>query len=293
MLQSMTGFGKSESVVNNKKVSVELRSLNSKFIDLSLKMPSLYKSKDVVIRSILSEALKRGKIELTLHYDSIESEPNHFLNKSIIKDYYNSFESISKELALKNADKIDFLQQIMKMPDVLKTERKELSEDEWLVIEDLIKKASEDLIAFRKNEGKALEVDVMRHIESIATLLKKCNDYEEERIETVKTRLNKNLSTLHSQDDFNENRFEQELIYYLEKFDFSEEKVRLTKHLDHFTETVKDSALHGKKLGFIVQEIGREINTLGSKANHFEIQKIVVQMKDSLEKIKEQVLNIL
>jgi len=293
MLQSMTGFGKSESVVNNKKVSVELRSLNSKFIDLSLKMPSLYKSKDVVIRSILSEALKRGKIELTLHYDSIESEPNHFLNKSIIKDYYNSFESISTELALKNADKIDFLQQIMKMPDVLKTERKELSEDEWLVIEDLIKKASEELISFRKNEGKALELDVMRHIESIATLLKKCNDYEEERIETVKNRLNKNLSTLQIQDNFNENRFEQELIYYLEKFDFSEEKVRLVKHLDHFTETVKDSTLHGKKLGFIVQEIGREINTLGSKANHFEIQKIVVQMKDSLEKIKEQVLNIL
>ena len=289
----MTGFGKSESVVNNKKVSVELRSLNSKFIDLSLKMPSLYKSKDVVIRSILSEALKRGKIELTLHYDSIESEPNHFLNKSIIKDYYNSFESISTELALKNADKIDFLQQIMKMPDVLKTERKELSEDEWLVIEDLIKKASEELISFRKNEGKALELDVMRHIESIATLLKKCNDYEEERIETVKNRLNKNLSTLQIQDNFNENRFEQELIYYLEKFDFSEEKVRLVKHLDHFTETVKDSTLHGKKLGFIVQEIGREINTLGSKANHFEIQKIVVQMKDSLEKIKEQVLNIL
>ena len=160
MIQSMTGFGKAESVVHNKKISLELRSLNSKFIDLSLKMPSLYKSKDVEIRTLLTEGLKRGKIELTLHYDLIQSEPNHFLNKTIIKDYYKAFDSITQELSLKNKDKIDFLQQIMKMPDVLKTEKKELSQKEWSVVKSLVNEAVEDLSLFRKNEGKALEKDL-------------------------------------------------------------------------------------------------------------------------------------
>ncbi|MAP01901.1 MAG: YicC family protein [Flavobacteriales bacterium] len=293
MIQSMTGFGKAESVVHNKKISLELRSLNSKFIDLSLKMPSLYKSKDVEIRTLLTEGLKRGKIELTLHYDLIQSEPNHFLNKTIIKDYYKAFDSITQELSLKNKDKIDFLQQIMKMPDVLKTEKKELSQKEWSVVKSLVNEAIEDLSLFRKNEGKALEKDLRSQIDSISSLLSDCEQYENQRIETIKSRLKKNLSTIAHKEDYNETRFEQELIYYIEKFDYSEEKVRLSKHCEHFIETIETSDYHGKKLGFIVQEIGREINTLGSKANHFEIQKIVVQMKDHLEKIKEQVLNIL
>ena len=289
----MTGFGKAESVIHNKKITIEIRSLNSKFIDLNLKLPSLYRSKDVAIRSLLTEGLKRGKIELTLHFDLIETEPNHFLNTAVINEYYSSFKNLVDKSAIENSENIDYLQQIMKMPDVLKTERKELSDDEWQQVVLLIKEAIIDLSNFRNNEGEALEKDIRFQTESIMKLLKDCEKFDQARIETIKERLKKNLASVAKDETYNENRFEQELIYYLEKFDFTEEKVRLSKHCDHFFETIENPESNGKKLGFIVQEIGREINTLGSKANHFEIQKNVVQMKDHLEKIKEQTLNVL
>lgn len=289
----MTGFGKAESVIHNKKITIEIRSLNSKFIDLNLKLPSLYRSKDVAIRSLLTEGLKRGKIELTLHFDLIETEPNHFLNTAVINEYYSSFKNLVDKSAIENSENIDYLQQIMKMPDVLKTERKELSDDEWQQVVLLIKEAIIDLSNFRNNEGQALEKDIRFQTESIMKLLKDCEKFDQARIETIKERLKKNLASVAKDETYNENRFEQELIYYLEKFDFTEEKVRLSKHCDHFFETIENPESNGKKLGFIVQEIGREINTLGSKANHFEIQKNVVQMKDHLEKIKEQTLNVL
>ncbi len=293
MIHSMTGFGKAESVIHNKKITIEIRSLNSKFIDLNLKLPSLYRSKDVAIRSLLTEGLKRGKIELTLHFDLIETEPNHFLNTAVINEYYSSFKNLVDKSAIENSENIDYLQQIMKMPDVLKTERKELSDDEWQQVVLLIKEAIIDLSNFRNNEGQALEKDIRFQTESIMKLLKDCEKFDQARIETIKERLKKNLASVAKDETYNENRFEQELIYYLEKFDFTEEKVRLSKHCDHFFETIEKPESNGKKLGFIVQEIGREINTLGSKANHFEIQKNVVQMKDHLEKIKEQTLNVL
>lgn len=293
MIQSMTGFGKAESIVLNKKITIEVRSLNSKFIDLNLKIPSLYRSKDVSIRSLITEGLKRGKIELTIHLDLIESESTHFLNTPVIRDYYSSFKDVVEDLSISNKESIDYLQQIMKMPDVLKTQKKELESEEWNQVADLIQSAIADLTNFRKNEGQALEDDIVKQIKSIVQLMQDCEQYEKERIETVKERIKKNLATITSNDEHNETRLEQELIYYLEKFDFTEEKVRLSKHCDHFIETINKSSVAGKKLGFIVQEIGREINTLGSKANHFEIQKNVVQMKDHLEKVKEQVLNIL
>ena len=293
MIHSMTGFGKAESVIHNKKITIEIRSLNSKFIDLNLKLPSIYRSKDVAIRSLLTEGLKRGKIEITLHFDLIETEPTHFLNTSVINEYYTSFKTLVDKLSIENGDNIDYLQHIMRMPDVLKTERKELSEDEWKTIVALINESIIDLSSFRENEGEALEKDIRIQIEAIMNLMKNCEQHDKARIETVKERLKKNLKNVATEESYNESRFEQELIYYLEKFDFTEEKVRLSKHCDHFIETIEKPESMGKKLGFIVQEIGREINTLGSKANHFEIQKNVVQMKDHLEKIKEQILNVL
>ena len=293
MIHSMTGFGKAESVIHNKKITIEIRSLNSKFIDLNLKLPSIYRSKDVAIRSLLTEGLKRGKIEITLHFDLIETEPTHFLNTSVINEYYTSFKTLVDKLSIENGDNIDYLQHIMRMPDVLKTERKELSEDEWKTIVALINESIIDLSSFRENEGEALEKDIRIQIEAIMNLMKNCEQHDKARIETVKERLKKNLKNVAAEESYNESRFEQELIYYLEKFDFTEEKVRLSKHCDHFIETIEKPESMGKKLGFIVQEIGREINTLGSKANHFEIQKNVVQMKDHLEKIKEQILNVL
>ena len=293
MIHSMTGFGKAESVIHNKKISIEIRSLNSKFIDLNLKLPSLYRSKDVAIRSLLTAGLKRGKIEITLHFDLIESEPTHFLNTSVIDEYYSSFKTLVDKLSIENDNNIDYLQHIMRMPDVLKSERKELSEDEWNVVVKLIKESIIDLSSFRENEGRALEKDVRIQIQAIMTLMKNSEQFDQARIETIKERLKKNLNTVAKDETYNESRFEHELIYYLEKFDFTEEKVRLSKHCEHFIETIENTESNGKKLGFIVQEIGREVNTLGSKANHFEIQKNVVQMKDHLEKIKEQILNVL
>jgi len=292
-MQSMTGFGKAEALIDNKKIVVEIRSLNSKFIDISLKLPQIYKSKDMTMRTIITEGLLRGKIEMTIHYDLTESEANQHINLNAVKNHYQTFQKIIEDNSIKNAEQIDFLQLIMRMPDVLKTEKKELSSKEWGVIEKLIRNSISELSKFRISEGSSLEKDLLKQIQSINVLLEKVSSFESERISIVKTRIKKNLESLADKENYDNNRFEQELIYYMEKYDISEEKVRLSNHLDHFLETMNEGAPNGKKLGFITQELGREINTLGSKANHTEIQKLVVLMKDHLEKIKEQVLNAL
>ena len=293
MIQSMTGFGKAEALINNKKIVVETRSLNSKFIDISLKLPQIYKSKDMVMRTIITEGLLRGKIEMTIHYDLTESEANQHINLNAVKNHYQTFQKIIEDNSIKNEGQIDFLQLIMRMPDVLKTEKKELSSEEWGVIEKLIRNSISELSKFRISEGVSLEKDLLKQIQSINALLEKVSSFESERISIVKTRIKKNLESLTDKENYDNNRFEQELIYYMEKYDISEEKVRLSNHLDHFLETMNEGVPNGKKLGFITQELGREINTLGSKANHIEIQKLVVLMKDHLEKIKEQILNAL
>jgi len=293
MIQSMTGFGKAEALIDNKKIVVEIRSLNSKFIDISLKLPQIYKSKDMIMRTIITEGLLRGKIEMTIHYDLTESEANQHINLNAVKNHYQTFQKIIEDNSIKNAGQIDFLQLIMRMPDVLKTEKKELSSKEWDVIEKLIRNSISELSKFRISEGDSLEKDLLKQIQSINALLEKVSSFESERISIVKTRIKKNLESLADKENYDNNRFEQELIYYMEKYDISEEKVRLSNHLDHFLETMNEGAPNGKKLGFITQELGREINTLGSKANHTEIQKLVVLMKDHLEKIKEQILNAL
>jgi len=293
MIQSMTGFGKAEALINNKKIVVETRSLNSKFIDINLKLPQIYKSKDMVMRTIITEGLLRGKIEMTIHYDLTESEANQHINLNAVKNHYQTFQKIIEDNSIKNEGQIDFLQLIMRMPDVLKTEKKELSSEEWGVIEKLIRNSISELSKFRISEGVSLEKDLLKQIQSINALLEKVSSFESERISIVKTRIKKNLESLTDKENYDNNRFEQELIYYMEKYDISEEKVRLSNHLDHFLETMNEGVPNGKKLGFITQELGREINTLGSKANHIEIQKLVVLMKDHLEKIKEQILNAL
>ena len=293
MIQSMTGFGKAETLYDDKKITVETRSLNSKFIDISLKVPHIYRSKDMLIRSMISEHLTRGKIELTIHYDLTENETKQQINFNAVKNHYITFQKIVEDNSIKNADQIDFLQLIMRMPDVLKSEKQELSKEEWSTLESLIRESISELTKFRIEEGKSLEKDLKGQIKSIEEFLQKVTLFEEERISLVKTRIKKNLESIADKENYDKNRFEQELIYYIEKYDISEEKVRLSNHLEHFLATMNESGSIGKKLGFITQEIGREINTLGSKANHTEIQKLVVLMKDHLEKIKEQVLNVL
>jgi len=289
----MTGYGKAEAVIGTKKVTVEVRSLNSKFLDCNLRMPGIYREKEMEIRSMLASRTSRGKIDLTISYDILEGEQNFTLNTALVKNYYGQVSGLLEELDLPNKDRIDFLANLMRMPDVMKQDKQSLSKEEWSALSELISNAIDQFNAFRETEGESLANDLKGRISSIENLLAEVPKYEEERIETVKTRIKKNLSDILEDEKIDNNRFEQELIYYLEKYDVSEEKVRLQSHCEHFTKTMAEKESQGKKLGFIGQEIGREINTLGSKANHSEMQKIVVQMKDELEKIKEQVLNAL
>ena len=293
MIRSMTGYGKAEAVIGTKKVTVEVRSLNSKFLDCNLRMPGIYREKEMEIRSMLASRTSRGKIDLTISYDILEGEQNFTLNTALVKNYYGQVSGLLEELDLPNKDRIDFLANLMRMPDVMKQDKQSLSKEEWSALSELISNAIDQFNAFRETEGESLANDLKGRISSIENLLAEVPKYEEERIETVKTRIKKNLSDILEDEKIDNNRFEQELIYYLEKYDVSEEKVRLQSHCEHFTKTMAEKESQGKKLGFIGQEIGREINTLGSKANHSEMQKIVVQMKDELEKIKEQVLNAL
>lgn len=289
----MTGFGRAEATVGNKKITIEVKSLNSKGIDLNIKIPSLFRAQEMPIRSLLSQEVSRGKCDFYLSYNMIGAEQNHILNQDLLDKYYQDLKAFSDAKGIANTDKTDFLSILMKMPDALVSSKEELSKEDWTATEQIIKDAIQAYQDFRIEEGKSLFNDLTERIASIDALLLQVLQYEDERIQTVKDRIQKNLLDISEPKNIDQNRFEQELIYYLEKYDVSEEKVRLKAHLEHFIQTMKDEGDKGKKLGFIGQEIGREINTLGSKANHAEMQKLVVLMKDELERIKEQVLNVL
>ena len=291
MIKSMTGFGKATGEVNLKKISAEVKSLNSKQADISIRMPSFYKEKELPLRSLINQNLQRGKIEFNLYVELLEGQSSHHLNTTLFKKYYTELHAITEELGEKN--NTDLIAIVTKMPEVMKAEKMDLDEGEWAEINNIIKIALNNINDFRETEGKTLEEELLLRINNIESLLLQINQYENARVKLVKERILNNLNEAIGKENVNNDRFEQELIYYMEKYDISEEKTRLTAHLNYFKETMNSKNSEGKKLGFISQEIGREINTLGSKANHADMQKVVVQMKDELEKIKEQLLNIL
>lgn len=285
MVQSMTGFGKTTLQLPTKKITIEIKSLNSKNLDLNVRLSSTYREKEFLLRNRIAQEIERGKVDFSIYSEVTAEETSSKVNAPIIKGYIKQMQEI-----LPDADVTELMKMAVRMPDSLKTERDEIDEDEWNEIQRKIDETIHAFNEFRKSEGKVLQVDFEQRIEKIRSLMIETLSYDKERIETVKTRLRDTLNNL--QINIDENRFEQELIFYLEKYDITEEKIRLENHLNYFMETLTESSA-GRKLGFICQEIGREINTMGSKSNHSEMQKLVVQMKDELEKIKEQVLNVL
>lgn len=286
MIQSMTGFGKATLQLPTKKITVELKSLNSKGLDLNTRMPSIYREMELGLRNQLSQRLERGKIDFSLYIEVTGEDTSSKINVPIIKGYIAQMKAI-----MPLADEVELMKMAIRMPDALKTEREEIDENEWKEIQKVIDQALENMAQFRKDEGVSLEKEFLHRIANIMTLMNDAVAYDAERIETVKNRLRTAIEDLQLAVD--ESRFEQELIFYLEKYDITEEKVRLENHLNYFIETLSGTEANGRKLGFITQEMGREINTMGSKSNHTEMQKLVVMMKDELEKIKEQVLNVL
>ena len=286
MIQSMTGFGKATLQLPTKKITVEIKSLNSKGLDLNTRMPSVFREMELGLRNQISQRLERGKIDFSLYVEVTGEETSSKINVPIVKGYINQMKAV-----IPNADETELMKMAVRMPDALKTERDEIDENEWQQIQTVINEALDNIAQFRKDEGVALEKEFLHRIANILTLMNNAVAYDAERVETVKTRLRTALAEL--KENVDENRFEQELIFYLEKYDITEEKVRLENHLNYFIETLAGTEANGRKLGFITQEMGREINTMGSKSNHTEMQKLVVMMKDELEKIKEQVLNVL
>lgn len=286
MIQSMTGFGKASLQLPTKKITVEIKSLNSKGLDLNTRMPSVFREMELGLRNQISQRLERGKIDFSLYVEVTGEETTSKINVPIIKGYINQMKAV-----IPTADETELMKMAVRMPDALKTERDEIDENEWKQIQTVIDEALENIANFRKDEGASLEKEFQLRISNINNLMNEAVSYDAERVETVKTRLRTALDELKVNVD--ENRFEQELIFYLEKYDITEEKVRLGNHLNYFLETLNGTEANGRKLGFITQEMGREINTMGSKSNHTEMQKLVVMMKDELEKIKEQVLNVL
>lgn len=286
MIQSMTGFGKASMQLPNKKITVEIKSLNSKGLDLSVRMPSAFREMELGLRNRIAQKLERGKIDFSLFIEVTGEETSSKINVPIVKAYIAQMKGV-----IADADETELMKMAVRMPDALKTERDEIDVDDWKEIEKVIDQALENIHNFRVTEGVALEKEFLLRISSILSLMNETVALDGERIQTVKDRLHHAIEELKVNVD--ENRFEQELIYYLEKMDITEEKVRLENHLNYFIETLAGTEANGRKLGFITQEMGREINTMGSKSNHAKMQKLVVQMKDELEKIKEQVLNIL
>lgn len=287
MLHSMTGYGKSVGNVTSKNITVEIRTLNSKSPDLYTKIPNQYKELDLAIRQVLTDELTRGKIDLFISMDDSSVSNPAKINVALAKEYLEQLKNISE---ITGQTDVNYLSLIMRMPDIYVQSEESLSEEEKKSILKLVRAACGQVNQFRKQEGDALGQEFNNQISAIRTALKNVEKYEEERIESVKQRMKKGLEEIGSVDEV---RFHQELVYYIEKLDVSEEKMRLSNHLDYFLNTMNNEKEAGKKLGFIAQEIGREINTMGSKCNHSEIQKLVVSMKDALEKIKEQVLNTL
>jgi len=285
MIQSMTGYGKAERQFDNKNISVELRSLNSKSLDLNTRLPYHLKEIENQLKKTIGEALVRGKVDLSLHIENTNLSNAKTINVNTVNQYIDQLSQIQE------GNRFELLKVAMRLPDVLKTDLEDLNDLEVIAIKDLLNIAVENLNSHRLDEGKTLEIEFLKRLEVLRSLLAEAEEIDPERTQKVSDRLKDNLNDLKVEID--QNRFEQELIYYLEKYDITEEKVRLKTHIDYFTETLDTSVSSGKKLGFIAQEMGREINTIGSKANHVALQKVVVQMKDELEKIKEQLLNVL
>ena len=292
MVKSMTGFGKTTVESGNKKIVIEIKSLNSKQLDLNLRMPNLYKEKEMEIRSMVKEQLDRGKVDMNIYFDSSESDKDVSINQSVVMQYFNQMMEISKQLGLEPEGN-ELLQTVMRFPDTLQVKSEGLSEQEWLQLKTGIEKALEEINNFRKQEGKALIKDISCRIELIQQLAAQVPQFEVKRVEVIRQKLQEKINEWTDVKNIDRNRLEQEIIYYLEKLDITEEKVRLANHCKYFLETVEKEDAPGRKIGFIAQEIGREINTMGSKANDHDIQKLVVRMKDELEKIKEQSLNVL
>ncbi len=288
MIQSMTGYGKSVLQLPTKKVTIEIKSLNSKNLDVNTRMPSYYKEKELAVRKKLASTLVRGKVDFSIFVEITADQTSSSVNKAVVKDYMDQLQTV---LPASTSDEVELLHMAIRMPDALRVEREELDDAEWTAIDQHIDVALGEIQTYRIDEAASLEKDFQERIANIKVALEQIKALDGDRIEHVKARLQKALAELKVEID--ENRFEQELIYYLEKLDINEEKVRLANHLDYFLQTLATSDSNGKKLGFIIQEIGREINTTGSKANYAPMQKLVIQMKDELEKIKEQILNVL
>lgn len=297
----MTGYGKAELNLKNTNFNIEIKSLNSKQIDISIKMSSIYRGQEINLRKLLAEQLHRGKIELFVWRESSESNPKYNFNLPLIKKYYQQILSLKKDLGLKwniwtmtpfLAKTTDIMPVLLRMPDVIQKEKEKINESEWIDISRSIDQAIKNLVQFRLEEGKKIGEDIFNRINIIAQYLDDIIPFAKDRINKIKVNLNNKLNELDAQK-IDANRFEQELLYYLEKQDITEEQVRLESHLDYFKKIMQTTSPNGKKLAFVTQEIGREINTIGSKSSDAEMQQIVVQMKDELEKIKEQLLNIL
>ncbi|MGB5664636.1 YicC/YloC family endoribonuclease [Eudoraea sp.] len=285
MIQSMTGFGKHMVQLPSKKITIELKSLNSKSLDINARMPSAYREKELQLRKTIASSLIRGKIDFGLYVEMTGNETSSVVNEAVLRQYMEQLKSIA------DGEDIRLMEMALRLPDALKTDREDIDESEYKIIQDTLDNALKEINDFRTEEGVVLEKDFIERISSIKNLLKDVVQMDPDRLATIRERLEKAVEDLKTEVDAN--RFEQELIYYLEKYDITEEKVRLDNHLDYFIETMKSADSNGKKLGFISQEIGREINTIGSKANFAPMQQLVVQMKDELEKVKEQMLNVL
>lgn len=291
MIKSMTGYGKAQAERNNAVVTVEIKTLNSKFLELNLRLPKIYSEKEIEIRNLLTQHLERGKANINVEIQSNEiTEAKVEYNKPLFLVYYRQLQELAKAAG---APEDDIFRLALQQPEVSKTLTSELNEDEWRFVEELISEAARQCNHFRLREGEALKEKLLEYVEEIRNRLRAVEEQDPLRMEGIKERMSKKLEELSSSDKVDQNRLEQELIYYIEKLDINEEKVRLLTHLDYFVQALKASESNGKKLGFIAQEIGREINTIGSKANDANIQRHVVVMKEELEKIKEQVLNIL
>ncbi|HER40705.1 MAG TPA: YicC family protein [Salinimicrobium catena] len=285
MIQSMTGFGKSISQLPNKKITVEIKSLNSKNLDLNARIPSQYREKELLLRNLISRSLTRGKVDFSVYVEITGEETTAAVNRAVVRKYMEQLREIVP------GDETELMKMAVRMPDALKTEREEIDEEEFKVIETAVEEALKEINDFRSAEGKALEEELVQRAQNIQRLLQEVIAMDPDRIAGVRERLLKGIAEL--KENVDENRFEQELVYYIEKFDITEEKVRLENHMNYFLETLNSADSNGKKLAFISQEMGREINTIGSKSNYAPMQQLVVQMKDELEKIKEQLLNVL
>lgn len=285
MIQSMTGYGKSIVQLPSKKITIELKSLNSKTLDINARLPQTYREKELELRKMIADALERGKVDFSLYVEITGEETTAEVNRGVVKKYMEQLAEIAQ------GDDLKLLELALRMPDVLKTERDEIDPTEYGIILKAMEEALAEMVGFRNSEGQVLEREFQQRLGGLKDLLEQVRAMDPQRLATVRERLERAVADLKVELDAN--RFEQELIYYLEKYDITEEKVRLANHLDYFESSMRSQDSNGKKLGFIAQEIGREINTIGSKANYAPMQQLVVQMKDELEKIKEQMLNVL